>query len=381
MVNKQAKDFYNILGVNKDATKEDIKQAYKKLAKKYHPDLNKDANATEKFKEINEAAAVLSDDKKRANYDRYGTAEESFGPGGFDFRDFQESSGGEFDVDDIFEQFFGGGMFGGGRGRSSKKRSGPVRGADLRFEMEITLEDAAFGVEKEITLPKLETCDSCTGLGAESESDIIRCQACGGTGQKTIQQRTPFGIFQTSAVCRNCNGQGIQVKKPCRKCNGDGRIDITKKINVNIPAGVDTGMRVRVPNEGEAGIRNGQTGDLYIVIHVKPHKIFEREENNIHITMPISFTQAALGDEIEVPTLKGKETIKVAAGTQSGTILRLREQGIQHLNSRARGDEMIHIQVEVPTRLSSRQKELLQEFGEITGTPQKGIFDKIKKMF
>lgn len=381
MATKQpAKDYYNILGISKEATKDDIKQAYKKLAKKYHPDLNKEANATDKFKEINEAAAVLSDEKKRANYDRYGTAEEAFGPGGFDFRDFQEASGEEFDVDDIFEHFFGGGMFGGRQGRS-RKRAGPVRGADLRFEMEITLEEAAFGVEKEITIPKLETCDACTGLGAESESDIVRCQACGGSGQKTMQQRTPFGVFQTSAVCRNCNGQGIQVKKPCRKCHGDGRMDVTKKLNVHIPAGVDTGVRVRVPNEGEAGIKGGQTGDLYIVIHVKPHKIFEREEYNIHIKMPISFSQAALGDEIEVPTLDGKETIKIAAGTQSGTILRLREQGIQHINSRIRGDEMIHIQVEVPTRLSSRQKELLQEFGELTGTPQKGLFDKIKKMF
>lgn len=375
----QAKDYYNTLGVSKDATKEDIKQAYKKLAKKYHPDLNKEAGSTEKFKEINEAAAVLSDDKKRANYDRFGTSDEAFGPGGFDYKDFEQGFGRDFDVDDIFEQFFGGGMFGSGRKR--QRKSGAERGADLRFEMEITLEEAAFGVEKEITIPKLETCTSCQGLGAESENDIVRCQTCGGSGVQTIQQRTPFGVFQSNTTCRACGGVGRQIKKPCKKCHGDGRTDVRKTIHVKIPGGVDTGMRVRVSNEGEAGLRGGDTGDLYIVVHVLPHKIFERKDDDIHITLPVSFTQAALGDDIEVPTLDGRETVRIQPGTQSGTIFRLREHGVKHVNGRGKGDQMIHVQVEVPTRLSSRQKEILMELGEISGKPQKGIFDKLKRMF
>lgn len=379
MASKQQKDYYNTLGVSKDASKEDIKQAYKKLAKQYHPDINKDPSATEKFKEINEAAAILSDDKKRANYDRFGTAEEAFGPGGYDFRDFQQGFGRDFDVDDIFEQFFGGGgMFGGGR---RQRRGESQRGADLRFEMEITLEEAAKGMEKEITIPKLETCDKCNGVGAEDKSDIVTCSNCDGSGVFTRQQRTPFGIFQTTNTCKQCNGSGKQIKHPCRKCHGDGRVDVRKTIEIKIPAGVDTGTRVRVTGEGEAGIKGGPSGDLYIVVHVKPHKIFEREEDNIYVEVPISFTQAALGAEIDVPTIDGEATLKIPSGTQSETIFRLKGRGIPHIRGSGAGDEMIRVKVEVPTKLSSKQKELLEEFEEITGTPQKGFFDRLKKMF
>ena len=379
MTARQQKDYYNTLGVSKNATKEDIKQAYKRLAKQYHPDINKDPSATEKFKEINEAAAVLSDEKKRANYDRFGTAEEAFGPGGYDFRDFQQGFGNDFDADDIFEQFFGGGggFFGGGRQR---RRGGPERGADLRFEMEITLEEAASGFEKKITIPKLETCDLCNGSGAENKSDIQTCEECGGSGTQVRQQRTPFGIFQTTNTCKACNGSGRQIKKPCKKCHGDGRIDIKKTIEIKIPAGVDTGIRVRVAGEGEAGVKGGPTGDLYVVVHVKPHKIFERDGDNIYVEVPISFAQAALGDEIDVPTIDGEATLKIPSGTQSETIFRLKGRGIPHLRGGA-GDEMIRVKVEVPSKLSSRQKELLQEFGEISGKPQKGFFDKMSKIF
>lgn len=373
-----AKDYYETLGVTKNSSKDDVKKAYKRLAKKYHPDLNReDSNATEKFKEINEAAAVLGDDKKRANYDRFGTAEEAFGPGGYDYRDFTEGFGESFDFGDIFDQFFGGGTFGGRQAR----RGGPQRGADLRFEMDISLHDAAFGVEKEVTIPKLETCPTCEGRGAESESDIITCETCHGSGTQTRQQRTPFGIFQTSSTCRTCNGGGRQIKNPCQKCQGDGRIDIRKKLNIKIPAGVDTGMRVRAPHEGEAGIKGGPPGDLYIVVHIKPHKVFERDGDDLYIEVPISFTQAAIGDEIVVPTLDGEATLKIPPGTQPETVFRIRGRGVGHLQGSGRGDQMVRVIVEVPTKLSSKQKELLLQFEEITGKPQKGFFEKIKEMF
>ncbi len=372
------KDYYNTLGVDKNATKEDIKQAYKRLAKKYHPDINKDSGATEKFKEINEAAAILSDEKKRANYDRFGTSDEAFGPGGFDFRDFSEGFGRDFDADDVFDQFFGGNGFFGGRQR---RRGGAERGADLRFEMEITLEDAANGVSKQITIPKLETCKTCKGAGAEDKADIITCKFCGGSGQMTHQQRTPFGVFQTTNTCKGCNGSGRQIKKPCRECDGDGRVDVKKTIDLKIPAGVDTGTRVRVEGEGEAGVKGGPTGDLYIIIHLKPHKIFERDGNNIYVEIPISFTQAVLGDEIDVPTIDGEATLKIPSGTQSETTFRLKGRGIPHLRGGGAGDEMIKVKVEVPTRISSRQRELLEEFKTLSDNPQKGFFDKIKRMF
>lgn len=373
---KETKDYYNVLGVEKNATKEDIKQAYKRLAKKYHPDINKDKDATEKFKEINEAAAILSDEKKRANYDRFGTAEEAFGPGGFDYREFSEGFGRDFDVDDVFEQFFGGGMFG-----RRQKRGGAERGADLRFEMEITLEDAAKGVEKTIIIPRLETCPVCNGRGAERESDVVICPTCRGAGQVVMQQRTPFGIFQTTNTCRTCKGTGRQIKKPCRECDGDGRIDVKKTINIKIPAGVDTGTRVRVPGEGEAGVKGGPSGDLYIVTHIRSHKVFEREGDNIHVEIPISFTQAVLGEEIDVPTIDGEATLKIPSGTQTGTTFRLKGRGIPHLRGSGSGDEMIRVKVEVPNRLSSRQRELLEEFEKLSENPQKGFFEKIKRMF
>ncbi|MBR9690137.1 molecular chaperone DnaJ [Candidatus Woesearchaeota archaeon] len=374
------KDYYETLGVSNDASKEDIKKAYKRLAKKYHPDLNKeDPNASERFKEINEAAAVLGDDKKRPNYDRFGTAEEAFGPGGFDFRDFSQGQGfGDgFDFGDIFDQFFGGGAFGSRRAR----REGPMRGANLRFEMEISLEEVAFGTKKQVTIPKLETCDVCEGKGAEHHSDIVTCETCGGSGVQTRQQRTPFGVFQTSSTCKTCRGAGKEIKKPCKKCHGDGRVDVRKRIDIKIPTGVDTGVRVRVPGEGEAGIKGGPPGDLYIIIHVRPHQVFEREGDNLYIELPISFSQAALGDQIEVPTLKGKATLKIPPGTQPQTMFRMKEKGIKHLNKTGAGDQMVVVNVEVPKNLNQKQRSLLKEFESMSENPTKKFFEKIKGIF
>ena len=369
------KDYYNTLGISKDTSKEDIKKAYKRLAKKYHPDINKDPSATEKFKEINEAAAVLGDDKKRANYDRYGTAEEAFGGGGYDYR----GGSGDFDFGDIFDQFFGGGgMFGGNR---RQQKAGPKRGSDLRFEMEITLHEAAFGIEKEVTIPKLETCDLCKGKGAEKESDIETCSTCAGSGMQTRQQRTPFGVFQTQTVCRACSGNGRHIKNHCSKCDGEGRVDVTKNVKINIPGGVDTGTRVRITGEGEAGEKGGPSGDLYVEIHVRDHQIFERHDDDLYMEIPISFTQAALGDEIDIPTLEGRSSLKIPSGTQTETIFRIRGKGIKHLRNSGRGDQMIKVSIQVPNKLNTKQKELLKEFEKITGKANKSFFDKIKDMF
>lgn len=355
------KDYYDILGVSKDASKEEIRKAYKKLAKKYHPDINKEEGAAEKFKEINEAASVLGDDQKRSQYDRVGP-EGMKGTGdfsGFDYSDFMRDS---FDFGDIFDQFFGGGggFFGGG----GRARHGPQRGSDLRFDMEISLEEAAKGMSRTILVPKLETCDRCNGLGAESEADIRACDECHGTGQVRTTRRTPFGIFQTASPCRTCGGTGKIVKDPCKKCDGEGRVRQEKKIKVRVPAGVADGMRLRISGEGEAGERGAPSGDLYVVIHVRPHEYFERDGNDLYIEVPVSFPQAALGDEIEVPTLEGKATLKIPAGTQTGTVFRMKGKGITNLHGYGKGNQNVKVYVEVPKRLTKRQKELLKEFDD-----------------
>lgn len=373
------KDYYKTLGVEKGASKEEIKKAYKTLAKKYHPDLNKDdPKAEEKFKEINEAAAVLGDEKKKEKYDKYGTADEAFGPGGYDFHDFeQQFRGSDVDFDDVFEQFFGGGgfdFFGGGR-----KRRGSSRGADLRYETEFTLEEAAKGIEREVRIPKLETCDRCKGRGAESEDDIETCEECGGKGMTIQRQRTPFGIFQSQSPCRNCHGSGKIITTPCSKCDGDGRVDVFKKLKIKIPAGVDTGTQVRVPGEGEAGEKGGPSGDLYIYVHVKPHKIFERDGYDLNLEIPLSYTTAALGGEIEVPTLFGKANLTIPSGTQSGTVFRMKNKGIPHIHGGGVGNQNIKIRIDVPTKLSGKQKEILKEYEKTL--EKESIFDKIKKAF
>lgn len=376
-----AKDYYKLLGVEKNATKEDIKKAYKKLAKKYHPDLNKEEGSAEKFKEISEAAAVLGDDQKRQQYDQFGTADFSGfqgGAGGFDFSDFMRGTQGfGFDFDSIFDSFFGGsGMFGGGR-----RRRGPRRGSDLIYDIEITLKEAAFGAEKHITIPKMERCDECKGKGAKSDSDIITCPECNGAGSVKHTRRTPFGMFQTVSACRTCNGEGTTIKNPCRECHGSGLVEKTKKIKVEIPGGVDDGTRLRISGEGEAGEKAGPSGDLFIRLHVKPNDLFERQGNDLFMEMPVSFATAALGGEIEVPTLDGKVKMKIPSGTQSNTVFRLKGEGIPSLRSYGKGDQKVRIIIDVPTKLTKKQKDLLEEFDKGANKSNKSIFDKIKGSF
>jgi len=362
-----AKDYYKILGVSENTSKEEIKRAYKRLAKKYHPDLNKEDHAdAEKFKEINEAASILGDDKKRAQYDRFGKTTEGFGPGasGFDFNDFGFSDFG-FDFEDIFDTFFSRGF-----GRHSR---GPRRGADLRYEMEITLEEAAFGAKKHISVPRMEKCKECNGSGAKSSLDITTCDKCNGSGHIQQTRRTPFGIFSTTTVCPKCRGEGKIIKNPCPECEGTGRVHHDRKIEITIPKGIDNNNELRIAGGGEAGIKNGSSGDLYVVIHVKQHELFEREENDIYCEIPVSFAQAALGSEIDVPTLKGKAKLNIPAGTQTNTIFRMKGKGIPDLHGYGTGSQNIKVIIETPTKLTKKQKELLKEF-EKESKKEKGFF-------
>lgn len=351
------KDYYKILGVSKNASKDEIKAAYKKLAKQYHPDLNKSPDAAEKFKEINEAAAVLGDEQKRRQYEQFGTAGEQFRGGfeGFDFSDFMSDIGGfGFDFDSIFESFFGG-----SQGNRTRRRQ---RGSDLRYDLRITLEDAAFGATKTIEVPRAEECQKCHGTGAEKNSDIVNCTDCNGRGVITQTQRTPFGLFSTTSTCRKCRGEGKYIKNSCPECNGRGIVRKTRKIQVDIPPGATDGTNLRIQGEGEAREHGVQAGDLYIVISVEPHKIFERHDNDIYVKVPVSFLTAALGGSIEVPTLKGKATLKIPQGTQSNTIFRMKGQGIPDLHSHHVGDQHVEVYVAIPEKLTRKQKELLEEF-------------------
>jgi molecular chaperone DnaJ len=368
------KDYYKILGVSKDASKEEIKKAYKKLAKKYHPDINKDNDAAEKFKEINEAASVLGNDQKRQRYDQFGTTANGFNNSqGFDYSDFSSFAEG-FDFEDIFDSFFGG-NFGFGR-RQSRQRSG----SDLRYDIEIELEDAAFGTKKSIIVPKLDTCPECDGKGAKSNEDIETCPDCHGSGYVKKQTRTPFGIFATTTECRKCSGSGKFIKNPCRKCSGSGRVEVEKKITVEIPAGISDNNRIRLTGEGEAGFKGAPNGDLYVVVHINSHKIFEREGDDIHLEMPISFSIAALGGEIDVPLLKGKTKLKIPPGTQTDTIFRLKDKGIPHLHGSGKGSEMVKVIIQTPRRLSKKQKELLEEFRK-EEKKDKNFINRLKSVF
>jgi len=362
------KDYYKILGVGKNATKEDIKSAYKKLAKQYHPDVNKSPDASEKFKEINEAAAVLGDDQKKSQYDQFGAAGEQFQgfQQGFDFSDFTSDFGSfGFDIDDMVEKIFG--------GYNPRRERRKQRGSDLRYDMEIELEDAAFGATKTISVPRLEQCEKCRGTGAESTSDIVTCDECDGRGVTTRTQRTPFGLFSTSTTCRKCRGEGKYIKSRCPECDGKGAVRKTRKIEIKIPAGASDGTNLRVQGEGESSGKDSASGDLYIVVHVKPHRIFERRGNNIYAKVPVHFSTAALGGELEVPTLKGKASLKIPAGTQSNTVFRMRGQGIPDLHSNHLGDENIEVYITVPEKLTKKQKQLLEEF-EKENKSKKGSF-------
>ncbi|MFH1916277.1 MAG: molecular chaperone DnaJ [Nanoarchaeota archaeon] len=364
------KDYYKTLGIDKAASKEDIKKAYKNLAKKYHPDLNKDAGAESKFKEINEAFSVLADEQKRSQYDQ-------FGPDGFKFNGGQDFSnfGADFDFNDIFESFFGGG-FGGGfgsTGRSERRR----RGQDLQFDIEITLEEAAFGIKKTFEIKKRDPCEECAGHGG---TDSTRCPSCQGSGIYREQRRTPLGIFQTQTTCRECQGQGEAYKNVCTSCSGNGVVAKKKKLEIQIPAGIEEGNQIRLSNEGEAG-RGAPPGDLYVRIHIKQHEFFKRARDDIHIDVPISFAQATLGDEITVPTLHGEAKLKIPSGTQTGTSFRMRGKGIDNLNQYGTGDQYVKVYVSVPTKLSKREKEILEEFSKTSGDkisrPQKSFFKSL----
>jgi molecular chaperone DnaJ len=379
--NKQ--DYYDLLGAAKGSTEEDLKKAYRKKAVQFHPDKNPgNKEAEEMFKKVSEAYEVLKDTDKRAAYDRYGHA--AFQQGG---GQRGPSGGGFHDPSDMFREVFGqqggggGGifeeLFGGGGGQSG----GAGRGADLRYDLEISLEEAAHGSEKEISFRKLGQCGHCHGNGAEPGSKRTTCHTCRGAGQVT----TSRGFFHVRQACPTCHGSGHRFEKVCAKCSGEGRVNETAKINVKIPPGVDTGNKLRSSGNGEAGTMGGEAGDLYIVVHVKDHEVFERQGDDLFCEIPIKFTLATLGGSIHVPTLQGKAALKIPGGTQSGTTFRLKGRGLPHLRGNAHGDQLIRVQVEVPTHLSAEQKKFLEEFARVSGDQEeplaKSFFDKAKKFF
>jgi molecular chaperone DnaJ len=379
-------DYYELLGVARDASDADLKKAYRKLAVKYHPDKNPgDATAEAKFKEISEAYDVLKDADKRAAYDRYGHA--AFKQGGMGNAGGGMGGMGGHDPFDIFREAFGGGgggggifeeFFGGGGGRSA---GGAQHGADLRYDLEISLEEAAKGTEKEIRYRRPVACKKCSGSGAEPGSRKVTCPTCGGAGQVTSNR----GFISFRQVCPTCQGAGQTIEKPCSECQGEGRVMDRSTVKVRIPAGVATGSKLRSAGKGEAGHMGGQAGDLYIIIHVKEHELFERHDNDLFCEVPIKFTLAALGGSISVPTLFGKGSLKIPAGTQTGTTFRLREQGIPALRGGRKGDLLIRVQVEVPTQLNAGQRAKLEDYAEACGDPahpvSESFVEKTKKFF
>lgn len=376
------RDYYEVLGVDKSATDDELKKAYRKLAKKYHPDLNPDDKVAEKnFKEVNEAYEVLSNQEKRARYDQFGHAgvDPNFNAGG-------GSYGGGFgdfgDLGDIFNSFFGGGFGGGGRRNNP---NAPRRGNDASSAVTISFEEAAKGCKKTVKVTKIDTCSDCGGSGCKKGSSAKTCPVCHGSGQVNSVQRTPFGQIQTQSVCNNCHGSGKIIDNPCQTCAGRGRIRHTVEVNVDIPAGIDDGQIIRLRGGGDAGTNGGPSGDLQISVNVRPHPIFERDGYDVHCEIPITFVQAALGDEITVPTLDGKVKFTVHEGTQPGDEFKLKGKGIQRLNYSGRGDQYVKIIVEIPRDLSKSQKEKLKEFDKSTDQKnykkQKSFFDKIKGFF
>ena len=375
------KDYYAVLGLEKGASDDEIKRAFRKLAVKYHPDRNQgNAEAEEKFKEINEAYQILSDPEKRAKYDQFGSAAFD-GTGGFNGGGFGGFDG--FDMGgfgDIFESFFGGG------GGSSRRRNGPVRGNDIEYTVTLTFEEAVFGVEKEISVTRSENCEHCNGSGAEPGTNVKTCPTCGGSGQVRVQRQTPLGSFVSTSTCDHCHGSGKITETPCKECRGKGHIRKTRKIKVNIPAGVDTGNVMPLRGQGEHGLRGGSPGDLYVKINVTPSKTFTRKGNDVYIDAHISMAKAALGTEITVATVDGNVKYTVPAGTQSGTMFRLKGKGIQRVNSSGKGDQYVKVIVDIPKSLNKAQEEALyafmkasgEEVDEATGTHKKKLFGKNK---
>ncbi|MFZ5915399.1 MAG: molecular chaperone DnaJ [Chloroflexota bacterium] len=368
------RDYYEVLGVARTATPEEIKKAYRRMARQYHPDVNKDQDAGERFKEVNEAYEVLSDEQKRSTYDRFGHAGVQ-GAGGAGFSGF---SG--FGFEDVFDEFFSG--F--GMGSRRRGRQGPRRGADLQHDLTITFQEAAFGVDKEIQVLRNETCPRCQGSGAEPGTQPVRCPQCNGSGEVRQVQQSILGSFVSVSTCPRCRGEGETINTPCSQCHGHKVVQVPRTLAVKIPPGVDDGMRIRLAGEGEPGGQGGPPGNLYIAISVQPHPIFRRRDSEILMELAINVAQAALGDQVTVPTLEGETSLQIPPGTQSGKVFRLRGQGIPRLRRNGRGDQLIIVQVTIPTRLSDEQKRLFQELGatlgkEVIPQAEKGFFDKLKE--
>lgn len=378
------RDYYEVLGVPKSASADEIKKAYRKEAKKYHPDLHPgDKEAEAKFKEVNEAYEVLSDNDKKARYDQFGHAgvDPNYGGGADGGNPF--GGGGFGDFGDIFSDIFGGGFgFGGG---SSTRRNGPRRGADIRQVVELTFEEAAFGCKKKLTLDKQEECSHCHGSGTKPGTSPVTCQRCGGSGQVTTQTRTPLGYMRNISPCPECHGEGKIIKEPCSFCRGTGRVRCQKTIEVDIPHGINDGQTMQISGAGEPGTKGGPSGDLLITIRIKKHNIFRREEFDVYISMPITFAQAALGASIKVPTINGLVEYDIPAETQTGSVFRLRGQGIPYIRGKGKGDQYVKVEVETPKNLTQRQKELLREFDgtveEKNYKKRKGFLDTMKDIF
>lgn len=362
------RDYYEVLGVSRTATEVEIKRAFRSQARQYHPDVNREAGSEARFKEINEAYEVLSDDGKRSTYDRFGHA-------GVTGAGYQSSSGFE-GFADIFDQFFGAG--------GSRSHRGPLRGSDLRYNLEIAFEEAAFGTQKVLDVPTLRACERCGGNGAEPDSIPISCPTCHGSGEIRRVQQSVFGQFVNVVMCERCQGDGRIAGDPCVKCRGQGREHTARKVTVKIPAGVDNGQQIRLTGEGEAGPKGGPAGDLYVVLEVSDHPLFQREGAQIQYELPITVTQAALGDEVSVPTVDGAQTVRIPAGTQSGHTIRLRGRGVPYLRGSGRGDMLVLVRVVIPTRLTHEQRlhfQALAESLELEPEEDKGFFGKVKEAF
>jgi molecular chaperone DnaJ len=368
------RDYYEILGVPRSASTDDLKAAFRKMARQYHPDVNKEADAEERFKEINEAYAVLSDPEKRAAYDRFGHAGVRGPGGGVDFNvDFS-------DFADIFGDLFGFSGF----GRSTRRsRNVPRRGGDLQYRLDLTFEEAVFGAEKEIEITREETCTNCNGNGSEPGTTPVRCKTCNGSGEVRQVRQTILGSMVQVTTCPTCNGQGEIIETPCRICNGRGQVRRTRKKVISVPAGVDTNTQIRLAGEGQPGINGGPNGNLYIVINVKPHKYFRRRDYDILMDLNVNVAQAVLGAEVEIPTVDGQATLKIPSGTQPGKVLHMRGKGVPHLRSNGRGDQLVIVNVEIPSRLNQDQRQLFEQLAKSLGSevqPQeRGFLDWLKE--
>ncbi len=375
MADKQ--DYYEVLGLSKGAGADEIKKAYRQMAKKYHPDMNPDnKEAEQKFKEVNEAYAVLSDPEKKAQYDQYGHAafdqSTGYGAGGF--------GGFDFDMGDIFSSFFGG--FG-GSSHSQSRANAPIPGDDIGVRVILSFEEAVFGCKKEVTFGRVQKCDSCSGSGAKKGTSPERCTKCGGSGTVRVQQRTAFGMMQSTRACPDCNGTGKIIKTPCDNCRGKGYVKINKKLEVSIPAGIDDGQRIALRSQGNEGRNGGAAGDLIIQVSVRPHPIFERDGNDIYCEVPITFAEAALGATIKIPTLEGQMDYDIPEGTQTGSVFTIKQKGINAVNSRTRGNLYVKVVVETPKSLTDEQKKILRQFADSCGeknfTKKTSFFSKFKK--